>query len=148
MGAVALIGAAADPSPNGQAIDAVAAYASYDDLAALTRDMTGIYFSPALGWVLQRIGLPAASLHAGADLHHFRPADHVADLWPRPILFIHGQRDEIIPFERGRALRDAATPPRYHMWFPEGSHNDIVTNEAAAQAVLEFFNVAKPIPVI
>src|SRR5690606_33270324 len=126
MGAVALIGAAADPSANGQAIDAIAAYASYDDLAALTRDMTGFYFSPAFGRLIEGVGLPAASLHAGTDLLDFRPADVVADLWPRPILFIHGQKDEIIPFERGRALRDAATPPRYHMWLPEGSHNDIV----------------------
>ena len=47
-----------------------------------------------------------------------------------------------------KALRDAASPPRFHIWFPEGSHNDIVSNETAAGIVLEFFRVARPLPVI
>ena len=148
MGAVALIGAAADRSPEGQAIDAVATYAAYDDLSALTRDVAALYFRESLGWLLENLALPVASVHAGADLARFRPAERVSGLWPRPILFIHGHHDEIIPFERGQALRDAASPPRYHLWFPQGSHNDIVTDEPAARVVLEFFRQAQPLPMI
>jgi hypothetical protein len=34
------------------------------------------------------------------------------------------------------------------MWFPEGSHNDLLTNDAAARIVLEFFRRARAVPVI
>ena len=148
MGAVALIAAATDPSWEGQAIEAIASYAAYDDLAALTGDLTSFYFRPSLGWLVERIGLPVAAMHAGADLVDFRPVDSVADFWPRPILFIHGRNDEIIPFERGQSLRDAASQPRYHIWYPVGTHNDIVSDEAAASIVVEFFRKAQPFPVI
>jgi fermentation-respiration switch protein FrsA (DUF1100 family) len=148
MGAVALIAAAADDSPEGRAISAVATYAAYDDLDALTHDITHEFFRPPLAALLQHVGLPAASLHAGVNLASWAPKDLVGKVWPRPILFIHGELDEIIPFDRGRSLFDAASQPKYHAWFAEGDHNDIVTNDLAAEMVYEFFRTASPIPVI
>jgi fermentation-respiration switch protein FrsA (DUF1100 family) len=148
MGAAALIAAAADPGPDGQAIAAIATYAAYDDLDLLIRDLTRDYFEQPLRWLLDHVGVPLASAQVGVDLRGFAPARRAPDLWPRPILFIHGHRDEIIPFERGRALHDAAAQPRYHLWFGQGTHNDIVSDEQAARIVAEFFRTAAPIPVI
>jgi alpha-beta hydrolase superfamily lysophospholipase len=148
MGAAALISAAADPSPEGHAISAVAAYAAYDDLPAMVRAVAADYFQPPLGWLLEHVGLPIASAHVGADLSRYAPARDVRAVWPRPVLFIHGFKDQVIPFERGRALYEAADQPKYHVWFEEGTHNDIVTNEAAAAIVLEFFRTAHAVPVI
>ncbi len=45
MGGAALIGAAADPSEEGRAIDAVAVYDTYDDLNSLTQDLTSTFSS-------------------------------------------------------------------------------------------------------
>jgi len=148
MGGAALIAAAADPSSEGQAIEAVATYAAYDDLDLLVHDVSKIFFEHPLGWMLEHVGVPIASAHAGVNLTAFAPAREVTHLWPRPILYIHGQQDEIIPFPRGQNLFDFTSQPKYHIWFPKGSHNDIVTDEAAAAIVAEFFRSAKSVPVI
>ena len=114
MGAAALISAAAVPNdPNAAAIDAIAAYACYDDLWDMTRNVSETYFAPPLDWLLLHIGLPIAAGQSGADLLHYSPARDAAALWPRPILLIHGERDEIIDFSRGQA-------PTTQMGMPTG----------------------------
>jgi uncharacterized protein len=148
MGGAALIAAAADPSTEGQAISAIATYAAYDDLDLLVHDVSAEFFERPLGWMLENIGVPIASAHAGVNLTAFAPAREVANLWPRPILYIHGQQDEIIPFERGENLFNFTPQPKYRLWYPRGKHNDIVADEAAAEIVAEFFRRAKAIPVI
>jgi len=148
MGGAALIAAAADPSAEGQAIDAVATYAAYDDLDLLVHDVSKEYFERPLGWVLEHVGVPIASAHTGVNLTAFAPAREVSNVWPRPILYIHGKQDEIIPFARGENLFDFTSQPKYHLWYPKGAHNDIVADEAAAAIVAEFFRTAKSVPVI
>ena len=43
-----------------------------------------------------------------------------------PILFIHGNADDIVPMRLGRALFDAAPEPKYLWAIPGAGHNDIV----------------------
>jgi fermentation-respiration switch protein FrsA (DUF1100 family) len=148
MGAVALLAAAADDSPEGRSIRAIATYAAYDNLPKLVHDLAGDHFRPPLGWLVEKLGMPIASAHAGVNLSSWAPDQFISQVWPRPVLFIHGEQDEIISFERGQALFDAAPQPKYHVWYPEGSHNDIVSNESAARIVLEFLKMAAPLPVI
>jgi alpha-beta hydrolase superfamily lysophospholipase len=148
MGAAALIGAAADDSDEGRAISAIAAYAPFDSLSELARDVSKTNFVRPLDWLLMHEAIPMASAQTGANLRDFAPARDVQKVWPRPILFIHGEKDEIIDFERGKNLFDAAPQPKYYIWFPDGGHNEIVTNEAAARIVLEFVRTASPRPVI
>jgi hypothetical protein len=64
--------------------------------------------------VTDAVGLPLAGVHAGVDLAHFKPAAQIADLWPRPVLFVHVQSDQIIPFERGQALWESMPQPGYY----------------------------------
>jgi fermentation-respiration switch protein FrsA (DUF1100 family) len=148
MGGAALIAAAADESTEGQAIAAIATYAVYDDMDLLVRDLAREFFERPLGWLLEHVGVPIASAHAGVNLTAFAPAREVSGLWPRPILYIHGREDDIIPFARGRNLFDFTPHPKYHLWYPQGSHNDIVSDEAAAEVVAEFFRSAEALPVI
>jgi fermentation-respiration switch protein FrsA (DUF1100 family) len=89
-----------------------------------------------------------AEAQSGCDLAHYAPARDVAALWPRPILLLHAERDELIDFDRGRALLDAANQPKYHVWFSAGSYNDLLKDDAAAKIVVEFFRTAKSVPVI
>lgn len=42
-----------------------------------------------------------------------------------PLLVIHGTNDEIIPFWHGRALYEAATSPKMHLWVERAGHNDL-----------------------
>ena len=145
-GAAALISAAADPSPQGQAIEAVALYNAYDDLSGLGRTIARTRFLPPLSWVADRVGLALASAHVGADLVHFAPADLAARLWPRPILVIHGGADLLVPFEHGQRLFDAAQEPKRHLWLPNSDHLDTLRSRDAAREVREFFNEARPVP--
>lgn len=49
-----------------------------------------------------------------------------------PVLILHGDHDEVIPFEMGRALFDAAPTPK-SLWPVTGAgHNDIVETAGAA----------------
>ena len=148
MGGAALISAAADDSAEGRAIAAVAVYAGYDRLDALAADVGKMYFAPPLDWLLMHIGLPLASAHAGTNLSGYAPARDIQHIWPRPVMILHGERDDIIDFARGESLLDAASQPKYHIWFIEGGHNDIIADDAAAKIVTEFFRRAEAVPVI
>lgn len=148
MGADALISAATQPHSDGAAIDALAVYTPYDDPPDMIREMSWQYLEPPIGWLVRRIGLPIASLHAGVDLVHYSPVSQVSRFWPRPILFIHGVQDEVIPFPRGRAVYEAADQPKYYLWFQQGSHRQIMKNTTASAVVLEFFRTAHAVPVI
>lgn len=43
-----------------------------------------------------------------------------------PLLIMHGDRDEVIPFDLGRALFDAAPEPKSFWAIPGAGHNDII----------------------
>jgi alpha-beta hydrolase superfamily lysophospholipase len=148
MGGAALLSAAADPSDEGRAIAAVAAYACYDDLRLLAADTAAHYFAWPLDKLLLNLSLPLASLHSGADLIHYVPAADAHDLWPRPFLLIQSENDEIIDYQRGVHLLDAASPPKYRVFYPEATHAELLNNDAAARLVVEFFRTARTQPVI
>jgi fermentation-respiration switch protein FrsA (DUF1100 family) len=142
MGAAALIAAAAENSDDGQAIEAVAVYGTYDSLASLARDIADSRFAPPLNWLTLHVAVPLASAHAGTDLTAFSPAALADKIAPRPMLFIHGRQDLVIPFARGEALRDAASQPKYHMWMEKGDHNGIINDPSLGKIVAEFFRTA------
>ncbi len=43
-----------------------------------------------------------------------------------PLLFFHGDRDEIIPLKLGRGLFEAAPEPKWFIEIPGAGHNDLV----------------------
>lgn len=148
QGGAALIAAAASGTPEGDRIDAIAVYGSYDDLNGLVGTLAHRTFLPPLDWLIERMALPIAAAHVGADLPRFRPGELAMNLWPRPILVIHGVHDQIIDFTHGRRLFDSATQPKEHLWIERGDHNSIVNSEAAAEAVRLFLDSAEPVQVI
>lgn len=42
-----------------------------------------------------------------------------------PVLFIHGKRDEIIPFRHSEILYAKANEPKFFYWIDEADHNDV-----------------------
>ena len=43
----------------------------------------------------------------------------------RPMLILHGERDELVPISQGEKLMEAANPPKWFQVLPETGHNDI-----------------------
>jgi len=41
-----------------------------------------------------------------------------------PLLILHGDRDDVVPFEQGRRMFEAANPPKEFYVIPGASHND------------------------
>jgi fermentation-respiration switch protein FrsA (DUF1100 family) len=57
-----------------------------------------------------------------------------------PLLVLHGDRDEVVPFTQGRRVFDAAPEPKTFFAIPGASHNDtyLVGGEAYWQALRAF----------
>jgi hypothetical protein len=49
-----------------------------------------------------------------------------------PLLVMHGERDEVVPFDLGRALFQAAREPKAFWAVPGAGHNDLVPSAGAA----------------
>lgn len=148
MGAAALIAAAADPSVEGQSIESVVVLGTFARLEQLARGMAEHYFHWPLDWLVRYVAVPMAEVQTNADLGSFAPADHVGRIWPRPILIIHGLRDEIIPFTQAEALFAAADQPKHSLWIERAGHNDVLRDRGAQEAILDFLANAAPLPIV
>ena len=60
-----------------------------------------------------------------------------------PLLMSHGDADELIPFEQGRQLFEAATGPKRFIRIPDAGHNDPQT-EAYREAFDQFLTDLPP----
>jgi hypothetical protein len=56
-----------------------------------------------------------------------------------PLLIIHGRRDDVIPFEFGKALFQMASEPKQFAAFDAAGHNDLFAH-GAGNTVLEFLD--------
>jgi len=62
-----------------------------------------------------------------------------------PLLSIHAEQDETVPFWQGHALYDAYRGPKQHLWVPDAMHNNILeTAPAAYWDALERFRQQLP----
>lgn len=143
MGGAAVLSAAASLP----AIQAAAVIGSFSDMPRLAADVSQSYFRWPISAAVNHIALPIASMHAGVDLASFRPVRSVEQIWPRPVMVVHGTRDEIIPFGHGMRLYDAAGPGRQRLWL-EGSHNSVIDDGQTARGLAEFFRRAESVPEI
>jgi len=94
-----------------------------------------------LGAVLAWLVLAVTSLRVGANQFRYEPVRWVGRIAPRPILFIHGERDPYIPPADFDALVAAANEPKEVWRVPEAGHRtvDQVYPEEYRQRVVAFF---------
>jgi pimeloyl-ACP methyl ester carboxylesterase len=145
-GGAALLAAAVDPGPEGQRIDAVAVCGCFDTLADETRAVAAENFPRPVVWLAQHVGLPLAGMQLDDEhLPGFSPARAIAQLWPRPVLVIHGVEDDLVPLERGQALFEAAYPPRQFYWVEHAGQEAALHDAGAAAAVKLFFDTARSV---
>ncbi|PSB48020.1 alpha/beta hydrolase [Chamaesiphon polymorphus] len=57
-----------------------------------------------------------------------------------PVLIMHGKSDEVIPFDHGRSLYEAAPQPKMSLWVANAGHNNFtdVAGTRHQQALLSF----------
>ncbi|HEX4053031.1 MAG TPA: alpha/beta fold hydrolase [Tepidisphaeraceae bacterium] len=143
-GAAALLAAAAEPSPEGRALSALAVFGCYDRFDHLAASAAQIYREPLLQWLVVRIGLPLACVQTGADLYDFSPATAAAKIAPRPILFIHSRRDPVIDFDLGRSLFESASAPKSFLWLDDMTDDQAINDPNVASRTLRFLDTAVP----
>ncbi len=142
MGAATLMMAAAQ-APAIRAVVSDSAYA--DIIPILEREVPKgghlpLMFTPG--------GLFAVNVLYGIDFYAVRPEDIVANIAPRPILFIHGTSDTFVPPSNMDALAAAArTAPNANVqtWLvPGAAHAQSFNTEGAVYVdrVVAFYNAA------
>jgi len=138
MGAAAAIIAAAQS----QEIAALVADSAYAHLEGVMRkkipEFAPVRWLVPFGWVSVLIG----ELLAGGRLRRVRPVDYVGRLSPRPLLFIHGERDSYIPPEQPGELFEAAGEPK-EIWMAPGSDHAVARLDHPEEyigRVLAFFD--------
>jgi fermentation-respiration switch protein FrsA (DUF1100 family) len=147
-GAAALIGAAADPSPEGQALDAIAVDGIFRDFDRWSDSAAGRFFPPPLSWLLQMFGVPIASAQTGVDLVHFSPGKLNEAIWPRPVMIIQTARDPVVSYEQGRRFFDLAPQPKQGLFLDRYDEDRISHNPRVGMEIRQFFQTARPMPVI
>jgi pimeloyl-ACP methyl ester carboxylesterase len=138
LGAVALIEAAADPGPEGQAIDAIAAYNPYEALAPLVHNVAARHMMSLSRWVLEHVIVPVASALMGSDLGRLCPSLSVRALWPRPILVLGDPTSHSPVGEGSFELFRNAMQPKYGYW-REGADRDTLLHDPAAALTVRIF---------
>ena len=119
MGSAAVLLAAAR-APQVDCVVTISAFTSLEEnIADSIQTFTGLPafpFAPlVIFWGQQQTGL---------DISRVRPIDALANIGPRPILFIHGQRDDMVSVRNSQRLYDAYTGPKELYILPQASHSD------------------------
>lgn len=71
------------------------------------------FFFPPLAFMVKLI--------YGVDFMDIRPVESVVMIAPRPVLFIHGENDEMIPSEHAKRLYEASKNPVNRLWIAPGA---------------------------
>ncbi|HSZ57191.1 MAG TPA: alpha/beta fold hydrolase [Tepidisphaeraceae bacterium] len=140
LGAVALIEAAADPGPDGQAISAIAAYNPYDNLRDVFTTVAEQHTIRPGQWAFMNAIVPFASAQLGFDLNGVSPAQALRALWPRPILVIGDPLSRDAIYGRSYELFQSAYQPKYSYWREDTTPADLLHDKTAALTVRIFFD--------
>ncbi len=54
-----------------------------------------------------------------------RPIDDIDEISPRPVLIMHGGRDELVPADAGTRLYAAASEPKMLWYAPDAAHVEL-----------------------
>lgn len=146
MGAAALLAAATDPGPDGQAINAIAAIDPFDDPGDWLSALADERFAPGIGPFLARVALPLAGAQCGVNLYNWSPVQDVQQFWPRPLLIIGAGRDHLIPIRCGQSLFESAQQPKYHFWIDKETPRQLLyEDDLTAHLLGAFFRKARTI---
>ena len=126
MGAAAVLRAAARIAQVRAAI-AESAYTSLEDnIAQGVTAKTGLPpfpFAPVMIWLGERM--------TGLRIHQIRPIDDVAQMAPRPLLFVHGAQDSTVDAKNSVELYQAASGPKGLYLIDKAGHTGLASADPA-----------------
>lgn len=137
-GAVAIRGAAALPQ-----LKAVVSDSPFPSLEASIE--VGVRRRGPLGvWPLSLLATHVGTRMMGIDPDLVRPIDDIAAISPRPVLIMHGGRDELVPADTGQRLYAAADEPKFLWYAPDAAHVQLSAQYPAEYEtrVVSFFDTA------
>lgn len=126
--------------PEVQWVIAQSAYTSLtDNIEEGVRGLTGLPPFPFAPLVIA-----FGEAEAGLDSTQVRPIDDVASIAPRPILFVHGAKDGLVPPRNSQALYAAAGEPKQIYLAPDVGHGGFmqVVGEEYRARLVEFLREA------
>lgn len=124
MGAATVLMAAAQ-LPEIDAVIAVSPFTSVEDnVSEGVRALTGLdprFFSPLV--------LLYGQWLAGVNISAVRPVDVIGSISPRPVLLIHGAKDETLPVRNSYELYEAARDPKELVVYEGVGHGGFIFQE-------------------
>lgn len=87
-----------------------------------TIDATMQRHGPLGAWPLRHVALFVGTKTMGIDPDLVRPIDDIGEISPRPVLIMHGGRDELVPADSGERLYAAAAEPKSLWYVPDAAH--------------------------
>jgi len=139
-GAVALSTAASCPG-----IDAVCSDGGYARIdSAVTCGLRERGVSEPLATIVGSAIVTVAGLRLGVDLRQANPLRWAGGIAPRPVLFIHGERDPLVPIAEVEAMLARCGEPKELWRVREAGHRDIHERqpEEYRRRVIDFFSRA------
>ena len=134
--AIAISGAAAIPQ-----LKAVVSDSPYPSLEESIE--IGVRRRGPLGvWPLRTIATALGIKAIGIDPDLVRPIDDIAEISPRPVLILHGGRDELIPPDTGTQLLEAAFEPK-SLWYDRNASHVTLSAEQPDEyekRIVQFFD--------
>jgi uncharacterized protein len=103
---------------------------AFSDYRRIVRDKAASFF---LTWPFQWL-LPQT-----VD-NDFSPAASVQAVSPIPLLFIHGERDSVVPVEHSKRLYARAAEPKEIWVLPDAGHIQAVRNKEVRKRLAEFLH--------
>ncbi len=112
---------------------------------AQDRDLAGVILEStftSIADIARGIGGPIMSLMVGRRFESIRKISRVR----APLLFLHGDRDEVIDYDLGRRLFDAAPEPKDFETILGAGHNDtaMIGGRAYFERIRRFIDAAAP----
>ena len=65
-------------------------------------------------------------METGVPVNEIRPINDLAQISPRPLLFIHGGQDFVVPAHNSQDMYEAAGEPKELFLLPNGQHTKLV----------------------
>ena len=133
LGAAASILTAAED----QRVHGVVSISSFADLQQIM--FQGFLQSKVPAWLINVV-LKYIELRIGRSLDEISPINSISR-FNRPVLLIHGNRDELVPFHDLDRIRQAAKRENVDTYIAEGhSHSSLLKDIKVAEAVRNFLN--------
>jgi dipeptidyl aminopeptidase/acylaminoacyl peptidase len=90
------------------------------------------------------LSLALVEARTETDLDTLKPEQVIADVSPRPILFVHGERDVVVPFSDAERNFAAAREPKELWRVADAAHGDTLLRGGAtsSERVVTFFRQA------